>query len=356
MPMENISIADTLHLLHLARAHIRSRTRSPSYFKHASRFSAAFLGEPLGVEPEYYDASGTDLTIIDFCYEQLLSKGEAAASALKKTTLQLQEMATPSSATLAMPALRVKLEDSSCSLLDVACGSLAAITLLGQDSLLRKVSLAAADRWLALWQDLLSQQDHQQELHCGMCLLTRLAPEARSRVIETLNVPLEVLRPKKASFGAGVDEYLERFSETGAVGVLIIGGLPFAERLTSVELEELIDCFLDKPEFLHLVTKLIRFAQDVSFDPQEPINSGVFALAMETGVSVVDVDAHQVNKVDIDEKLRRQWDLYSQECRRRLDVILAAVRHREALHRALAGIVDGAFLVAQLVESAPHKQ
>jgi hypothetical protein len=53
------------------------------------------------------------------------------------------------------------------------------------------------------------------------------------------------------------------------------------------------------------------------------------------------------NKLDfwvaLCEKLRREWAQSSRECRRHLDAVLDAVRPREALHRALAGIVDGAF-------------
>ncbi|MEZ4448983.1 MAG: hypothetical protein R3B09_05825 [Nannocystaceae bacterium] len=353
--METISSAGALDLLHLARTIIRSRTRSPNYFDHANRFSAALLSGPLGVARDYYEALGTDLTIIDAHYEALLSQGEAAAPHLRRATVRLQAMAEPSRAAAAVPSLRRALEGEACSLLEAARATVAAITLLGHATLTRRVSAAAAARWLTLWQDRLSQQDRQQEAQCGLCLLAGRSPEARARILAALDLPPGALRPAGATFAAGVAEYLDRFSETGAVGVLLAGGLPFAETLRAGDQEALIELLGATPAHLDRMSRLMRLAQDVRFDGDERINAGFFGMSAELGVDVVDLDGARVVSAEVEARLRREWVPYATASRRRADASLAALRPREALHRALTEITDAVSSLAERVVSASYK-
>src|SRR5262249_45338653 len=135
---EDFSEADAGAVLKLARKHVRSRTRSSTYAEHADRFSQALLGEPLGVDSEYYKALGMDFTVIDFYYDSLVAEGEGAVSLLKQLTQELQKMADLSHAGSALPDLRTRLALATCSFLDVASGVLAAITILGHASLSRR--------------------------------------------------------------------------------------------------------------------------------------------------------------------------------------------------------------------------
>ena len=345
-----------LDVLRLARKHVRLRTRTPTYMEHADRFSEQFLGKSLGVGSEYWRAVGTDATIIDFYYEHLMSDAENAAPILRATTRQLRQMVDLPVAARVLPAIRTQLELPACPLLDVACGILAAITTLGHASLSRRVSGDVADGWLVLWQEYVQKQNRQQEISCALCLLTQLPAAARPHVMATLDISPEDLWPKGSTFAAGVRGYLAAFAETGALALALIGGIPFGEKLSNEDLKGLI-CFLKTtPEFLELMTGLLRFAQDVSFDHAEPVSTGVVALAAERGVSIVDRDARQLPRVEIEEKLRREWDVYYRESREHMDTILAALPRPGALHQALTGLVESTWTIADLVTMAPHKE
>jgi hypothetical protein len=354
--VEGFSTTDALDVLQLAREHIRSRTRSRTYLEHADRFAAAYLGKTLGVAPEYYKAVGTEATIvIDAWYEHLVAEGETAAPMLKQTTRRLQEMLDPAAAVRTLPALRARLEVPSCTLLEVACGNLAAITSLGHASLSARISNEVAEVWLALWQSSAWNHNHQQELHCGLSMLPPLSADARIAVMATLEISPADLRPGGTTFSSGAREYLAIFSESGAAAMALVGALPFAERVSSEDLSALIAFLTATPELPALLCRILRLAQDVSFDPSEPVSTGVVALAAERGVSIVDLHAAQLPKAALDAQLREEWSVYSHECRRQMDAILAALPADGALRRVLAEIVATTCLVAEALTSAAYK-
>ncbi|MEZ4448982.1 MAG: hypothetical protein R3B09_05820 [Nannocystaceae bacterium] len=321
---------------------------------HADRFSSRLLSGPLGVAPERSSAVGTDLQIIDFHYEALLSRGDAAPSLLAATTRRLQDAAGLAAAAASIPALEDALADPSCALLEVARAAVASLTVLGHGSLSKRVSSTAADRWLALWRDALLEQDQQQELHCGLCLLARAPEAARPRLRATLGVDADALRPGCGDFRAGVAEYLARFSETGALAVLLIGGIAFAEGPRPAELEALLEFIPATPEYLRPMTALLRLAADVRFDPEEPLSTGVYAVAAEMGKELVDVDARALARRPLDARLDREWTVVSAELRRRVDEVVARPRHRR-LRPVLTDLASAVFSVGQEVLHAPHK-
>lgn len=351
-----LSTAEARDLLTLARKHVRLRARTETYWEHADRFAAAFLGRPLGVEPHYCNAVATDAAVaIDSWYECLVLDGEKAVPDLKKSTRRLQEMVDPPAAACALPALRTELERSSCSLLEVACAILAAITTLGGESLSRRVPSEVADGWLAFWQESAWKHNYQQEMHSGLSLLPPLSASSRARVTAELELPSANLRPHGTTFATGVREYLMTFGESAAAGMALIGALPFAEKLSNQDLAELIEFLRSTPELPALVSRMLRFAQDVNFDDSEPVSTGVVALAAERELSVVDIDARQLPKAHLDERLQKEWSTYRDELRERMEVILAPLEQRASLHRVVAEIVGTTCSIADALTSAPHK-
>jgi hypothetical protein len=342
-------------VLRLARTHVRSRTRTSKYMEHADRFSEQFLGRPLGVDPDYCRALGTDATVIDFYYEHLVSEGESAMPLLRQTTSQLQEMVDTSLACRSLPALQKQLSAPSCSLLDVARGILASITTLGYASLSRRVSPGMADHWATFWQEYVWKQNRQQELHCGLCLVTQSSENARPHVLARLNITPAELRPRSTTFADGVREYLASFSETGALAVALIGSLAFAQRLPGEGLAELIGFLKATPELLAQMTGLLRLAQDVHFDPAEPVSTGVAALAAERGVSLVDLDARQLPIAELEARLQREWGVYSRECYESMATILASLPGHGRIQETLTDLVKTICYIADVLTKAPHK-
>lgn len=350
--------ARALDVLALSREHIRSRTRSPDYFERGDRFSAGFLGRTLGVAPGYHRAVGTDAAVaIDSWYEHLVAGGQRAATILRQTTLRLQDMTDARHAASALPALEARLGTPSCSLLDAACGNLAAVTTLGHASLSRRASADAANEWLALWRDAVWNHNHQQELHCGLCTLPPLSATARLQVMETLGILPADLHPKGTTFSAGVLEYLAAFSESGAAAMALFGALPFAERLSGQDLAALIAFLKATPALPALICRILRLAQDVSFDPSEPVSTGVVGTAAARGVSIPDLVAAQLPKVEIDANLRREWDAYSPACRQQIEAILARLPEHGTLRGVLAEVTGAACSIADaLTRSADDRE
>jgi hypothetical protein len=355
--LENGAMNQGLELLHLAREHVRSRTRTPTYLKHADRFSAAFLGKPLGVAPDCYLSVGTDVTaVIDTCYEELVHQGKSAAPSLRETTRQLQEMVDLSRAARAFPKLFAQLSVPFCSLVDVARAVLAAITIMGHESLSQKMSVQAADEWLTVWQDRVWRHNYQQELHSGLSILPPLSDAARSEVLGVLDIPAAVLQPTSTTFSVGAREYLTAFSDTAAGAVAIIGAVPFADRFSGNEAAALLHFLKGTPEFLNLVNALLRLAQDVTFDDSEPFSALVAAIAAERrGAMVSPLPSRHATLQTAHEKMRREWEAFYAECRQRMRTIVSTLVSQEALHEAITELAEATYQLAQALTSAPHK-
>lgn len=358
--MGSTNLMFPLRVLKLAGENVRKRTRKSSYLENTDKFATLLLGGPLGVEPVYRNALVTDLTVIDFEYERLVDK-KASPSRLERTTWRLQEAVDPSSALHVLLRLQSRLDEKSCSFRDVACIILATITILGHGELLQRTAAASADRWLALWQNYVWEQDSQQERHSDRCLRAQGPGPDRARVKEALGITPEALRPSSTTFADGVREYLEMFSETAACNVALIGAIPFAkmlsngEELSGTDVSELIEFFSTNTEFLQRISWYLRLAQDVYLDPKEALSTGVFALAAEAGVDILSIDPRQPHDPDINRRLRAAWRDYDTEFNGQMHSLLNDMRSGEKLRRALTDVVGAVVKLAEKVREGKYK-
>ncbi|WNG19551.1 hypothetical protein [Cystobacter fuscus] len=343
-----------LKLLERARHHVRTRSRSESYYQAGDRFSELFLNRTFGVEPNYYQTVGTDYSAIDWLYEELGQSEALSRQALDAVTKQLQEMTHPGPALAALGPLQAALHSPSCALLDVCRALLGAITVLGQDALgARGAPAALVQKWLALWSDRVWKQNSQQARHTLLIQVMRASPEDRPGRMAELGEEQDALSARGTHFEQGVHEYLERYAETGATSVALVGGLPFADALTPMDLEKLLGLLREESDFLGSVARLLRFAQDVRFDPSEPLNSGVMGYAAEHRQRLTDIDASRLPREELDTRLKRVWVDDSARIRRELDAVVAALGD-EALRPLLQGFVQSVWAVATRLVEAGH--
>ncbi|ATB41859.1 hypothetical protein CYFUS_007335 [Cystobacter fuscus] len=343
-----------LKLLERARHHVRTRSRNEAYYQAGDRFSELFLGRTFQVEPDYYRAVGTDYSAIDWLYEELAQGAALTRQTLDAVTEQLQEMTRPEPARAALGPLQAALHSPSCALLDVCRALLGAITVLGQDTLgARGVPAALVQDWLELWSDRLWRQNSQQARLALLIQVMRAAPEDRPGRLAALGDEQDALSAQGTDFEQGVHEYLERYAETGASSVALAGGLPFARALTPRDLEKLLGVLREDSDFLGGVARLLRFAQDVRFDPSEPLNSGVMGYAAEHRQRLTDIDATRLPREELDTRLRQVWTDNSARIRRELDAVVASLGD-EPLRPLLQGFVQSVWAVASRLTDAGH--
>nr|QKW93662.1 hypothetical protein [Vitiosangium cumulatum] len=346
---------DALAILLRARELVRSRWRSADYYKAGDRFSDMFLGRTFQLEPDYYKAVGTDYSAIDCLYEELGSGGVKAIAELGDVTRRLQDMTDPTSASRALKELQTALQNPSCPLLDVCRALLAAITVLGHERMLARGSSALARDWLKLWQDYLWQQNSQQARLNRLCLVvSATSKEDRAQMLAALGTERDHLSVASTSFAAGMCEYLDKYSETGASAVALIGGLPFAQALSTEGLEEMLRLLSGDSGFLGRMASLLRLAQDIRFDPTEPINTGVMGYAAEHHLSLLDVDARQLPRAEIDEKLKREWETWFAACRQHFDALMVPLKN-ETLKPALQAFVVNLCSIASRLAAVGHE-
>ena len=333
-------------LLSTARRIVRSHTRAASYWAAADRLSHLWLGEPLRSTSEFHLAAGPDLgAIIDWLYDEKLSSHERAVEELPRLTGRLQEMVDLEKA--AEELRRLEEQPAEMGLVDATCAIVACLTVHGYVVLRERGSEELASPWLEAWAEAMGKQNVQQQRACGLGLLARLAPEARPECMRRLGLTPEDLVPGSTSFSEGVEEFLEKYGETSAATVAVLGSLPFSE-LPMPELECLLRLCTGKSDLVTTMSQLFRLAPDVSFDPAESMNTGVFASAAEQRRSVLEVGS--LSKPELDAKLAKEWELRSGRARRSLEGLLAE-HAREvgpvsstwvpALYRVLERLVPG---------------
>lgn len=344
--------ADALDLVRRARALLRSRARTPAYFERGDRFAAVFLGGPLGTPSEYTRAAGTDLpAVLDTVYEDFLLRPLAEAAQLREMTERLQgavEMAPE-----ALPPLRARLDAEGCPLVDVASALLSAVTWLGYDTLARRASAEVAAGWLDLWKGAVAAHNQQQELHTGLCVLRAVSSADRPSVAAALGITEAALRPGHGTFLEGAERYLGMFSESGAAAMALVGALPFAGKPAPLDLAALIAFLRATPDLLARMSGLLRFAQDVELDPSEPISTGVFALAVERDLPVLDIDARDLPSTDIGARLRTAWEQHSAASLRRLATLAAGSDTADAIRPVLSEIIEVTAHIARRIAGEP---
>jgi hypothetical protein len=193
--------------------------------------------------------------------------------------------------------------------------------------------------------------DLQQQRVCGLGLLARLPPEDRRPALARLGLTPEALLPRGTSFSEGVTEYLEHYGDTSAAPMAVLGALAFST-LPPEEVEALLELCIGEADLLRQMSRLFRLAQDVSFDPTEPLNAGVFASAAEQRRSVLEIISDgKFSKPELDARLREAWTLQSTRTRGALEALLASrgqglgaatlATWLQALFQVLARLVPG---------------
>ena len=336
-------------LLRAARRLIRGRTRSPGYWAAGDRFSALWLGGPLRSSSEFHVAAGPDLAGgLDSLYEEAMLAADAL-EALPELTRRLQEMLEPEAAARALKRYEAGLPEMD--LLEAARVSLATLTTQGYAVLHARGAPGLASRWLAAWAEAVGAHDVQQQRVCGLGVLARLPPEARPPALARLELMPEALVPRATSFSEGVAEYLARYGDTSAAPMAVLGTLAFST-LPTEEVEALLELCLGEAGLLRGMSNLFRLAQDVSFDPTESMNAGVFASAAEQRRSVLEIISDgKFSKSELDVRLREAWTLHSTRTRRAFEEVLAArgegvgsetlATWLQALFQVLARLVPG---------------
>lgn len=349
--------SDALTLLRRARVHVRAQARSPDYYRAADAFSEVFLGRAFQIPPDYFQAVGTDYSAIDCLYEALVPGGSCAGLSVEAVTERLQEMTRREPAQRALGVLGPALEAPSCETLDVCRALLGAITVLGHEALARRSAPTLREDWSRLWQDVVWRQNSQQARLQRLIQIMRAPSADKPALLATLGADTgalrEALEVRSTDFVQGVHEYLERYAETGAASVALVGGLPFAQGLSDAGLAELLRMLQGETDFLGHMARLMRFAQDVRFDPGEPLNTGVMAYAAESRERLVDVEAARLPKARLDAGLRAEWDVFLARTRRYFDGQLASLQD-DTLRPRLEGFVTGFFAIAARLAEAGH--
>jgi hypothetical protein len=296
-------------LLRAARRVIRGRTRAPAYWAAADRLSALWLGGPLRSSSEFHVAAGPDLAGLDSLYEEAMLAPDAL-EALPELTRRLQELVEPEAAARELKRYEAGLPEWE--LLEATRVILATLTTQGYAALHARGAPRLASRWLAAWAEAVGANALQQQQVCGLGLVARLPPEARQPALARLGLTPEALVPRGTSFSERVDEYLERYGDTSAAPVAVLGTLAFST-LPTEEVEALLELCVGEAGLLPAMSRLFRLAQDVSFDPTEPMSVGVFANA-----------DGKFSSSELDERLREAWTLHSTRTRRAFEEVLAA--------------------------------
>lgn len=352
--MEKERTPEALAVLRSARQQVRSRSRSASYYEAADRFSELFLGQPFQLEPDYYKAVGTDYSAIDWLYEDVGQQDARAPQTLGRVTQCLQEMTRLPSARAALGPLQRALELPTCSVLDVCRALQGAITVLGHEALVAREGAALGKRWLSLWQLALWRQNSQQERLNQLVWVMRAPPEDKAQRMAQLGLGKNDGVLKATGFTEGLHEYLERYSETGASSVAFIGALPFARSLSRRGLEELLRLLQEAPEFLGRMAHLLRLAQDIRFDPSEPLNAGLLAYAAEHRLPLAELDSTRLPQAELDARLRGEWERYHAESRASFDTLVTS-RQDETLKATLQCFVTNLHVIASRLATSGHE-
>lgn len=234
--------------------------------------------------------------------------------------------------------------------LDLASCFVCAVTTLGRESLARRVCGDIVDLWLRVWAREVDRHDSQQELHSTLCILEQTPPGARPDFLATLGLPLDVTCSHGESFEDGIEWYISTFAESGAAAMVLVGSLSFAEGLSEGEVAEILGFYEGSADFLSSLSALLRFAQDVRFDPSEPMSAGVAAVAAERRIDILDVDVATLSVSELEPRLRAHWHSYVRSAHRRLNASVANHDDR-AVRSRLSAVVDIAVSVAQQLAS-----
>lgn len=297
---------------------IRSQSRSPRYWQGGDRLAEAWLGRSLGVPAPWTRANVNLAAVCDTLYEEYVEHGQIVS--LRQLTLDLQDQAVPSRA----DDWIARAEKAPPVDLRVAAKWLvAALTFGGYDALSRKSTTQVAQRWLELWQQALWKHNSQQERGSALEAIKRLPAERRTEAMALAGISPGDVSLGVTSFEEGVREYLENYGEAGAGALSLLGAIPFAPTLTSSQFGELL-MLVSRPKFLEEIARLLRLAQDLSFNPAEFLNAGLAGYAAERREPILGPsEAHAVNPREASLRLRQLWADYFPKAKARIERLAA---------------------------------
>ncbi len=325
-------MSTTMDLLTASRRVIRSRARTSSYWSAAEKLTRLWVGDPLLSSVEFHVAAGDLGGIIDWLYDEGIEPGDSVAGALVGLTRRLQEMTDLETATREVRRLEAEGLGAGASVEDATRAIIAVLTTAGVEALTRRGSAELASRWQRAWADFMGRQNLEQQRISGIGLLPRLSPDAQRRCMQTLGLGPEDLVPRATSFSEGIEEFLHRYGETSAGSVALLGSLPFSA-LPLEEVDGLFELCTGPRGLLPLMARLLRLAPDVSFDPAEAINTGVFAAAAEQRRSLIEViEQGGLEKPDLDTRLRGEWARISSRLRDEMQACVSSHGSRAGLY------------------------
>jgi hypothetical protein len=236
-------------LLHEAHTMIRSQ-EYPDYLRAADGFAQKILAQldqpaPVGA------LFGTDLVVgIDRLFESL--------KYVDQVTLLFNQLSVPATLKTAMKDI-VELSQSPLTLLTAVRLELAHLMIAGYEQL-STVDTTLADRWLSLYHHTVLTYLRQQAAQTSLALLQ--------------NLPC-----LSASFEWATQHYITRFDETASLPMYVMGVVSFSPHASHSLFDALI-------EILPPLNQLLRLAQDIVYDPNEILNTGIFAYASEHNLSL----------------------------------------------------------------------
>jgi len=241
---------------------------------------------------------------------------------------------------------------------------LAAATILGRAAVEGDVGARWADRWLDCWADRVTRHNWQQQLHAERCTLMNSRTKLRDRDHRRATwQPMEPM-PVSRTFADGIREYVSLYGDTAAGAMALVGALPFGRSLPAFTRQSSWAFLFETPSFFEKMNALLRFAQDVRFDPSEPLSCGLFALAAERRCGLVEMDAQSLDARWLTGRMTGEWRSFMLEMRtgmRQACRAWASTSPRDpetgqGLSGVLERMVESTCGVAVRLADAPHKE
>jgi hypothetical protein len=325
-----------------SRAAIRQATRLPVYWRAADRFTDLLFDGALRINRDWALAAGADLAVIDTLYEEMASD---EADERSQFTTELQSATDPST------ALRI-LQDAGMREDDIrgfAKSTVASITVAGHETLRAEAGDELARRWLRTWQRVHHEHNVLQERTSALATALRLPADLRRAELDRLKNGGLSLSPIAPAFEAGVRTYLSEFAETAQSSLSIVGAMPFLPVPPAVA-SDYLTVLVDTP-LLPTIARLLRYAQDLRYDPSELLNCGALGWLAERGLNLSDLPGCRAT-TEIEEHLLRGWPAFLADRERELERVLATL-HTNAAKLLAGNLVDNVYgLVCAMTQAA----
>lgn len=280
----------------LAKAHEVARScRSAQYFQMTTHLFDRWV-QPLAVEwmPEAIFLNNL-MVSIDKLFEACQTQDE-----VQLVADELSRMTRLNSAMLYLLTLP---EDSEMTLEEAVKIHLAFVTAAGHKHLQIFHNDETANSWLKVWQRLVSSHNNQQ----------------REFSIETLE-PDDYKPGSDESFSRTVQSYLSRYEKTGGLAMAIIGTAPFSHFASP-------NLFAALAELSEQLEPLFRLVQDICLDTSEVLNLGIFVVAAERKISIIEARTYlQENRTRVavlEDRLREEEQAYVTKARETVSTIIA---------------------------------